>query len=137
MTNTPDDSYKELLNIIKKILSGTVFPDGKNKMPSIIGMKVFVNGDQFDAGVQDFQPDRNISIEFFDDGDVIRLQTELPPESEDIFHINYEGDKILLTAGESNEYKAEIPIGFVDTNRTQTHLKNGVLEIVCYKKASE
>lgn len=73
----------------------------------------------------------------FEDKGTVIIQTELPPECQDDFFIAYQDGKLQLNAGANREYSAVIPVAGIDPSQTQTHLKNGVLEIICYKKLAQ
>jgi len=135
MPDTPDDAYKDLMDIIHKILVNHVSGDNDGKLPPVVGVKFVLSGGKIHLTPEEFRS-KTIPIEMFEDGDTVIIQTELPSECQDDFFIAYQDGKLQLNAGEDREYSAVIPVAGVDPSLTQTHLKNGVLEITCYKKAA-
>lgn len=133
MTESPDDAFKDLMNIIHKIITAHAAGDDANKLPPILGVKVVMNGKTLHLAPIDPRP-KTIPIEMFEDEGTIIIQTSLPPECPDDFFIAYQDGKLQLNAGESREYSAVIPVCNIDPSLTETYLKNGVLEIVCFKK---
>lgn len=134
MSESPDDAYKDLLDIIHQIITAHVTGDEEGKLPPVVGVKFVLNGGTIHLAPVNPQP-RTIPIEVFEDDETFSIQTALPPECPDDFFIAYQDGKLQLNAGTNREYTAMIPIPGVDPTLTETHLKNGVLEIVCFKKA--
>ena len=120
MPESSDDAYKDLMDIIHQIITAHVSGDGEDKLPPIMGVKFVVNGGTVHLAPINPQP-RTIPLEVFEDEGTIIIQTELPHECPDDFF----------------EYSAVIPVAEIDPSLTETHLHNGVLEIVCFKKNTE
>lgn len=133
MPDAPDDSYKDLMDIIHKILINHVSAKEGGDVPPIVGVKFVLNGGTIHLAPEDLH-EKTIPIEMFEDADTVTIQTELPPECPDDFFIAYQDGKLQLNAGVNREYSAVIPVADIDPSKTVTHLKNGVLEIVCSKK---
>jgi hypothetical protein len=133
MSDTPDDSYRDLMDIIHKILVNHVSGESDGKLPPVVGVKFVLSGGKIHL-TPDEMHNKTIPIEMFEEGRKIIIQTELPCECQDDFFIAYQDGKLQLNAGEDREYSAVIPVAEIDPSQTQTHLKNGVLEITCYKK---
>lgn len=147
MVNPPDDSYKDLFNIIQNILGNHL--KGKNGMPPIVGIKLVVdnpnnNGDDGkNGGFCGFAdpndpraPRANVRmtpVEVFESDVSYTIQTELPGECPDNFEIRFEDGKLRLLTGEHKEYSAVLPLKNVNQASIQTRLKNSVLEIYCEK----
>lgn len=132
MADNADDAYKDLMDIIHKIIIGRVSSD-KNQIPPVVGVKFVLNGGTIHLAPDEMNQ-KTIPIEMFEDESTITIQTQLPCECPDDFFIAYQDGKLQLNAGEKREYSAVIPVSDIDPSLTQTHLKNGVLEIVCKKK---
>ena len=131
MGNPNDDSYKDLMDIIHKIL-GNQLP-GKDGVPPIVGVKFVVGG-----GAQNVQASpRMIPVEVFECETSYTIQTELPGECPNDFTLSYTNGKLQLLAGENREYRAELPLSGIDPSSIKTRLKNGVLEIFCGKLVPE
>lgn len=131
MPELPDDAYKDLMDIIHQIITAHAFGEGGGVPPSIMGVKFVLNG-----GTIHPQP-RAIPIEMFEDEGTVIIQTELPPECPDDFFLAYQDGKLQLNTGSRSEYSAIIPVAAIDPSLTETHLHNGVLEIICFKKIAE
>ncbi len=130
MANPPDD-YKDLMDIIQKILGNNL--PGKNGIPPIVGVKFVVGGNQQPQQT----PQRMIPVEVFECEISYTIQTELPGECPDDFALTYQNGTLQLLAGENREYRAELPLASVDPSTIRTRLKNGVLEIFCGKIAPQ
>ena len=130
MGNPNDDSYKDLMDIIHKIL-GNQLP-GKDGVPPIVGVKFVVGGGPQNA----VSPSRMIPVEVFECEASFTIQTELPGECPNDFTLSYTNGKLQLLAGENREYRAELPLAGIDPSSIKTRLKNGVLEIFCGKVPS-
>ncbi len=126
MGNPTDDSYKDLMDIIHKIL-GNHAP-GKDGMPPIVGVKFVVGGQQNQPA-----PARMIPVEVFESDTAFTIQTELPGECPNDFTLSYADGKLKLLAGENREYRTELPLAGIDPTAIKTRVKNGVLEITCGK----
>ena len=126
MGNPTDDSYKDLMDIIHKIL-GNQLP-GKDGVPPIVGVKFVVGGQPISAA-----PSRMIPVEVFESETSFTIQTELPGEWPNDFTLSYIDGKLKLQAGENREYCSELPLAGIDPSAIKTRLKNGVLEIFCGK----
>src|SRR5574344_870905 len=133
MPETPDDAYRELMDIIHKILISHVSGESEGKLPPVVGVKFVLSGGKIHL-TPDEVHNKTIPIEMFEDKGTVIMQTEHPPERQDDFFIAYQDGKLQLNAGANREYSAVIPVAGIDPSQTQTHLKNGVLEIICYKK---
>lgn len=127
MGNPNDDSYKDLMDIIHKIL-GNHLP-GKDGVPPIVGVKFVVGGGPQNAPA----PSRMIPVEVFESETSFTIQTELPGECPNDFALSYTNGKLQLLAGENREYRAELPLAGIEPSSIKTRLKNGVLEIFCGK----
>ena len=136
MPETPDDTYRELMDIIHKILISHVSGESEGKLPPVVGVKFVLSGGKIHL-TPDEVDNKTIPIEMFEDKGTVIIQTELPPECQDDFFIAYQDGKLQLNAGANREYSAVIPVAGIDPSQTQTHLKNGVLEIICYKKLAQ
>ena len=136
MPETPDDTYRELMDIIHKILISHVSGESEGKLPPVVGVKFVLSGGKIHL-TPDEVDNKTIPIEMFEDKGTVIIQTELPPECQDDFFIAYQDGKLQLNAGANREYSAVIPVAGIDPSQTQTHLKNGVLEIICYKKLEQ
>jgi len=136
MPETPDDTYRELMDIIHKILISHVSGESEGKLPPVVGVKFVLSGGKIHL-TPDEVHNKTIPIEMFEDKGTVIIQTELPPECQDDFFIAYQDGKLQLNAGANREYSAVIPVAGIDPSQTQTHLKNGVLEIICYKKLEQ
>lgn len=136
MPESSDDAYKDLMDIIHQIITAHVSGDGEDKLPPIMGVKFVVNGGTVHLAPINPQP-RTIPLEVFEDEGTIIIQTELPHECPDDFFLAYQDGKLQLNAGSHREYSAVIPVAEIDPSLTETHLHNGVLEIVCFKKNTE
>ncbi|HJJ34322.1 MULTISPECIES: hypothetical protein [Methanocorpusculum] len=136
MPETPDDAYRELMDIIHKILISHVSGESEGKLPPVVGVKFVLSGGKIHL-TPDEVHNKTIPIEMFEDKGTVIIQTELPPECQDDFFIAYQDGKLQLNAGANREYSAVIPVAGIDPSQTQTHLKNGVLEIICYKKLAQ
>ncbi len=138
-----DDSGKEIIDLIKSLimehLSGSNDDKKKGGIPPVIGVKFFVAG-----GAPSFSgtgsvklptlSKRQLPLELFEDETTYMLQTELPGSCTE-FTLEFSDGKLhLKTGGHSNEYSAEIPLSPIITEKIESHLKNGVLEIICYKQ---
>lgn len=133
MSEFPDDAYKDLMDIIHQIITAHASGDGGEMPPSIMGVKFVLNGGTIHLAPIHPQP-RAIPIEMFEDAGTVIIQTELPPECPDDFFLAYQDGKLQLNAGSHREYSAVIPVPPIDPSLTETHLHNGVLEIICFKK---
>lgn len=127
MGNPNDDSYKDLMDIIHKILGNQI--PGKDGVPPIVGVKFVVGGGPQNAA----SPSRLIPVEVFECETSFTIQTELPGECPNDFTLSYTNGKLQLLAGENREYRAELPLAGIDPSSIKTRLKNGVLEIFCGK----
>ncbi|WP_319378682.1 hypothetical protein [uncultured Methanocorpusculum sp.] len=136
MLETPDDAYRELMDIIHKILINHVSGENEGKLPPVVGVKFVLSGGKIHL-THDEVHNKTIPIEMFEDKGTVIIQTELPSECQDDFFIAYQDGKLQLNAGTNREYSAVIPVAGIDPSQTQTHLKNGVLEIICYKKLEQ
>ncbi len=136
MPETPDDAYRELLDIIHKILINHVSEESEGKLPPVVGVKFVLAGGKIHL-TPDEVHNKTIPIEMFEDKGTVIIQTELPCECQDDFFIAYQDGKLQLNAGTNREYSAVIPVAGIDPSQTQTHLKNGVLEIICYKRLAQ
>lgn len=133
MGNTTDDSYKDLMDIIHKILGGHLPGKDGGPIPPIVGVKFVVGG-----GPQNVPaPSRMIPVEVFENETSFTIQTELPGECPNDFSLSYTGGRLQLLAGEHHEYRAELPLSGIDSSSIRTRLKNGVLEIFCRKIVPE
>ncbi|HJJ29297.1 MAG TPA: Hsp20/alpha crystallin family protein [Methanocorpusculum sp.] len=133
MTELPEDPFKEIMDFIQAVLSGKVAPDKAG--PKVFGVRVMMGAGGKPQVIPEGGRPKTIPVETFDMGDSIILQTALPPESADDFALSYENGILCLVSGENHEYKAACPLPGLDMNTLKTSLKNGVLEIVCAKKA--
>ncbi|HJJ99568.1 MAG TPA: hypothetical protein O0X23_05160 [Methanocorpusculum sp.] len=136
MSESSDDTYKDLMDIIHQIITAHVSGEGKVKLPSIMGVKFVLSGGTIHLAPINPQP-KTIALEVFEDAKTIIIQTGLPPECPDDFFIAYQDGKLQLKAGVSHEYSAVIPVAEIDPSLTETHLHNGVLEVICFKKNIE
>ncbi|HJJ36854.1 MAG TPA: Hsp20/alpha crystallin family protein [Methanocorpusculum sp.] len=136
-----DDSGKEFIDLLKHlILDQLTGPNDEKKKagsPSVIGVK-FVMGGGSPSGLGSFGempklPKRQLPLELFEDDTTYILQTELPGSCTE-FTIEFSDGKLHLKTGHENEYSAEIPLSPIVPEKTESHLRNGVLEIVCYKQ---
>lgn len=134
MPESSDDAYKDLMDIIHQIITDHV--SGEERLPPIMGVKFVLNGGTIHLAPMNPQP-KTIPLEVFEDAGTIIIQTELPPECPDDFFIVYQDGKLQLNAGSRREYSAVIPVAEIDPSLTETHLHNGVLEIVCFKRILE
>ena len=130
MGNPTDDSYKDLMDIIHKII-GTQLP-GKDGVPPIVGVKLVVGGQQ-----NSVPPSRMIPVEVFESETLFTIQTELPGDCPNDFALSYIDGKLKLQAGENHEYCAELSLAGIDSSSIKTRLKNGVLEIFCGKLVAD
>ncbi|MDR3102566.1 MAG: hypothetical protein LBU24_05050 [Methanocalculaceae archaeon] len=133
MPELPDDAYKDLMDIIHQIITAHASGDAEEKFSPIMGVKFVLDGGTIHLAPINPQP-RTVPIEVFEDAGTIIIQTELPQECPDDFFIAYRDGKLQLSAGVRREYSAIIPVAEIDPSLTETHLHNGVLEIVCFKK---
>jgi hypothetical protein len=133
MPEPPDDAYKDLMDILRQIITTHVSGDGEGKLPPIMGIKFVLNRGTIHLIPSNPQP-KTIPLEVFEDTRTIIIQTELPPECPDDVFIAYQDGKLQLNAGTHREYSVMIPIAEIDPSLTETHLHNGVLEIICFKK---
>ncbi|PAV09427.1 hypothetical protein ASJ83_02280 [Methanocorpusculum parvum] len=124
------------MDIIHKILISHVSGESEGKLPPVVGVKFVLSGGKIHL-TPDEVHNKTIPIEMFEDKGTVIIQTELPPECQDDFFIAYQDGKLQLNAGANREYSAVIPVAGIDPSQTQTHLKNGVLEIICYKKLAQ
>lgn len=134
MPESSDDAYKDLMDIIHQIITDHV--SGEERLPPIMGVKFVLNGGTIHLAPMNPQP-KTIPLEVFEDAGTIIIQTELPHECPDDFFIVYQDGKLQLNAGSRREYSAVIPVAEIDPSLTETHLHNGVLEIVCFKRILE
>jgi hypothetical protein len=133
MPESPDDAYKDLMEILRQIITTHVSGDGEEKLPPIMGIKFVLNRGTIHLAPINPQP-KTIPLEVFEDARTIIVQTELPSECPDDFFIEYQDGKLQLNAGTRREYSVMVPIAEIDPSLTETHLHNGVLEIICFKK---
>ncbi|MDO5846043.1 MAG: hypothetical protein Q4Q04_03870, partial [Methanocorpusculum sp.] len=105
MPETPDDSYKDLMDIIHKILINHVSVKEGGVVPPIVGVKFVLNGGTIHLAPENIH-DKTIPIEMFEDAGTVTIQTELPPECPDDFFIAYQDGKLQLNAGANREYSA-------------------------------
>lgn len=133
MTEVPEDPFKDIMEFIQSMLSGNTAPEKKG--PQVFGVKVVLGAGGKPQVIPSTPRPKTIPVETFDMGDSVILQTALPPESSDDFSLSYENGILCLVSGENHEYKAACPLPGLDMNTLKTSLKNGVLEIVCAKKA--
>ena len=133
-----DDSGKEFIDLIKHLIMNQLTGPNDDKKnagsPSVIGVK-FVMGGGAPSGLGPLGeiPKRQLPLELFEDDTTYILQTELPGSCSE-FTIDFSDGKLHLRTGHDNEYSAEIPLSPIITEKTESHLRNGVLEIVCYKQ---
>jgi len=136
-----DDSGKEFIDLIKHLimdqLTGSNDEIKKGGVPSVIGVKFVVSGGTPSGvgvlGEMPKLPKRQLPLELFEDETTYTLQTELPGSCSE-FTIEFSDGKLHLKTGHENEYSAEIPLSPIITEKTESHLRNGVLEIICYKQ---
>ncbi|HJJ48366.1 MAG TPA: Hsp20/alpha crystallin family protein [Methanocorpusculum sp.] len=133
MTEVPEDPFKDIVEFIQSMLSGNGAPEKKG--PQVFGVKVIMGAGGKPQVISEKPRSKTIPVETFDMGDSIILQTALPPESSDDFSLSYENGILCLVSGENHEYKASCPLPGLDMSSLKTSLKNGVLEIICAKKA--
>ncbi|HJK00910.1 MAG TPA: hypothetical protein O0W91_02260 [Methanocorpusculum sp.] len=133
MPESSDDAYKDLMDIIHQIITTHVSGERDKKLPPIMGIKFVLNGGTVHLA-SIFPQAKIIPLEIFEDTRTIIIQTELPSECPDDFFIAYQEGKLQLNAGSNREYSATIPVAEIDPSLTETHLHNGVLEIICFKK---
>lgn len=124
-----DDSYKDLMDIIQKILGNNLPGKDGGQMPPIVGVKFVVGGTPPASPA----PTRMIPVEVFECETSYTIQTELPGSCPNDFALSYQNGKLKLQAGENREYRAELPLSSIDPSSIKTRLKNGVLEIFCGK----
>lgn len=143
---TMDESgKKDILDLIKNLIMSNIPGASEDKkqggMPSVIGVKFVV------AGGNSSNPDfsslsdlpklkkRQLPLELFEDETSYSIQTELPGSCSE-FTLEYSDGKLHLKTGHDGEYSAEIPLSPIVTEKTESHLNNGVLEIICYKQTA-
>jgi hypothetical protein len=136
MSKSPGDAYKDLMDILRQIITAHVSGDGEEKFSPITGVKFVLNGSTVHLTPISSLP-KTIPLEVFEDAKTIIIQTELPHECPDDFFIAYLDGKLQLNAGTCREYSVTIPVAGIDPSLTETHLHNGVLEIICFKKSVE
>ncbi|MDR0438659.1 MAG: hypothetical protein LBH02_00350 [Methanocalculaceae archaeon] len=135
MPKSPGDAYKDLMDILRQIITAHVSGDGDEKFSPITGVKFVLNGNTVHMTPINPLP-KTIPLEVFEDVKTIIIQTELPHECSDDFFIAYMDGKLQLSAGACREYSAVIPVADIDPSLTEMHLHNGVLEIICFKKSA-
>lgn len=129
MGSPADDSYKDLMDIIQKILGNHLPGKDGGPIPPIVGVKFVVGGGPQAAPA----PSRVIPLEVFESEAAYTIQTELPGSCPNDFTLSYQNGKLQLLAGENRQYRAEVPLAGIDPSTIKTRVKNGVLEIFCGK----
>ena len=134
MPDLPDDMPKELLDLIQKLIHGNIGPSDNAGMPSIVGVKFVVGGNGVPKKMPTAGKPKTLTLEVLNENTHYTIQTELPGDCSDKYSLEYPEGKLRLIAGNNHEYSAEVPLSNIDPTKTKEHLKNGVLEVICYKK---
>ncbi len=134
MPDLPDDMPKELLDLIQKLMHGNLGQGDNTEMPSIVGVKFIVSGNGVPKKMPTAGKPKKLTLEVLNENTHYTIQTELPGDSGDNYSLEYPEGKLRLITGNNHEYTAEAPLINIDPAKTEAHLTNGVLEIICYKK---
>ena len=134
MPKPSDDAYKEIMEMIHKIITDQIITNN-DKSASVFGLNVSLN----ENGIQmtpivPLNRYKTPVVDVFDEMDKIIIQTELPKECQDDFFLEYQSGNLVLSMGLNRESTVKIPIQDIDQSKTETHLNNGILEIICFKK---
>ena len=86
MPETPDDAYRELMDIIHKILISHVSGESEGRLPPVVGVKFDLSGGKIHLTPAEVH-NKTLPIELFEDKGTVIIQTELPPECQDDFFI--------------------------------------------------
>jgi len=139
MSDKSDENAKNFIDFINKLINE--HPKNSEGVPHVIGI-------QFNGGDGDSYNDKkdsitfpkinpdirqNLTFEIEEDNEGYVIQTELPGDCPNRFHLDYSNKVLTLITGSERQYVMETNLDEIDPKLTKTHLKNSVLEITCYK----